>query len=488
MSNPGVSLTAQPDYVTQLSALQRQQKLADMLQQQAAQPLQTDFGNAPAPISWASLLAKGLQAGTSGLLNRDASDKQQALTQGDRQSAIDLAKALTATQPTVGTPDVAPSQAPITAPTLNGQQMPGADASVTLPGVAGTPAAQAPAMSDQQKLAALLSAQGGPQTQGIRDALLPQILQHQNQDYESQLQRQNQTWQNQQPMSLAEQQQIGAQGQQAQQTAQADARFTNQLPMTAAEVAADRRARQQEADTAKYRAAMTGQGLTEGGAPNPAVAGWAQNVLAGNATMQNVPAGLKTPVSDLIASAPTAAYAPLAGQRFSLESNRITGNLMKLPQYSLTANGLPYLQRIDAALKVPGSVSDQDLLDSLTKLNTSGNAITDAQVRVITDGKSYSDWANTIANKFNTGGVLSNDQRQQIKTIANNIFNNYKSGYQPVYDQAAKQLTDAGVPKAFWTIPDLNKLNAPQGTGAAQAAAPAAPKIIRYDANGNRIQ
>ncbi len=155
---------------------------------------------------------------------------------------------------------------------------------------------------------------------------------------------------------------------------------------------------------------------------------------------------------------------------------------MKLPQYELTANGLPYLQRIDAALKIPGSVSDQDLLDSLTKLNTAGNAVTDAQVKIITDGKSFSDWANTIANKFRTGGVLSADQRKQIRDISNSIYANYKKGYQPVYDQATSQLKAAGIPEAFWTIPDLNKLNAGVEAGRSSPASPAAsPRVIHWN-------
>jgi hypothetical protein len=145
-----------------------------------------------------------------------------------------------------------------------------------------------------------------------------------------------------------------------------------------------------------------------------------------------------------------------------LASSAITTPFMKLPQYELTANGLPYLQRIEAAMKTPGSVSDQDLLDSLTKLNTAGNAVTDAQVRLITDGKSYGDWAGTLANKFKNGGVLSDNQRQQIKEIANNIYENYRKGYEPVYEQATSQLKGAGIPEQFWTIPNLNKLNAGQ--------------------------
>ncbi len=191
---------------------------------------------------------------------------------------------------------------------------------------------------------------------------------------------------------------------------------------------------------------------------NPVVDSWVQNIANGSATIANVPAAYKNAVSVAMNSLPTTLYTPLAGSRFTMESNRIVSNFVDLPAYQLTAGGQLYLGRINAALKTPGSVSDQDLLDSLTKLNTGGNAISDAQVRIITDGKSLSDWAGTIQNKFNNGGVLSDNQRQQIQTLAQNIFKSYQDAYQPIYDQVSSQLTAAGVPKAFWTIPDLNTL------------------------------
>jgi hypothetical protein len=191
---------------------------------------------------------------------------------------------------------------------------------------------------------------------------------------------------------------------------------------------------------------------------------WVTAVLNGNSTMASVPAALKTEVAEGIANQPAAAYSPLAASRFTTAANKIVTNFINLPQYQLTANGLPYLQRIQAAMQNPGSVSDQDLLDSLTKLNTAGNAISDAQVKLITGGQSFSDMANVFLNKLGNGGALSNSQRQQIQSIAQSIFANYQKGYQPVYDKVTAQLKSAGIPEAFWTIPDLNNLSA-QATG-----------------------
>lgn len=191
---------------------------------------------------------------------------------------------------------------------------------------------------------------------------------------------------------------------------------------------------------------------------------WMQAVQNGNSTIAQVPIALRTAVAHALntATGPDGqggTYSPLAASRETLAASRIANNFIDLPQYQLTANGLPYLQRIDAALKTPGSVSDQDLLDSLTKLNTAGNAISDAQVKIITDGKSLSDIASTWANKLGNGGVLSNNQRNQIQSIAKAIYANYQKGYQPVYDQVTAQLKAAGIPQQFWTIPDLNNLS-----------------------------
>ncbi len=81
----------------------------------------------------------------------------------------------------------------------------------------------------------------------------------------------------------------------------------------------------------------------------------------------------------------------------------------------------------------------------------------------MTPTSAFDDMANVIGNKLKNGGVLSDSQRKQLSTIASAIFENYKKEYQPIYDQASKQLTAAGIPKAFWTIPDLNTLSVQGG-------------------------
>lgn len=219
------------------------------------------------------------------------------------------------------------------------------------------------------------------------------------------------------------------------------------------------------AETHRHNQQMEGGALDANGMPpidDPVTKSHVANIISGNENMQNVPAAYRNRVSLALQATPTASYSPTGAAKLTLASNRITAPFTNMAAYKLTADGLPYLQRIDAASKTPGSVSDQDLLDSLTKLNTGGNAVTDAQVSLITHGKSFADTIGTWGNKLKNGGVLSDNQREKIKEIANHIYENYRKGYQPVYEQATKQLKDAGIPEPFWTIPDLNKLNAGQ--------------------------
>lgn len=445
------------DYLAQQMQIQRAQQLAKALQDQGSQDIPIlSGGGAQAPIPWTSLLAKVLDKVGSSMQSNRAISEQKSLSAQQQASAQ---KAIQDFSQTPGAYTLPPDlgagttgQAPSSPTTLAQKQQ-------MLPQMA-MQAADNPYL---QSAVPMMTAQMKPQ-----------------------LDRETKLWENSLPMSTAAAQTIAAQGQQSHENAE----FANQLPMTAAQRAANQVALGNLQETRNYHKQMSGSGLMEDGSPNPAVQSWVGNVASGNATLANVPMGLRNAVSNALQSAPKQIFTPLAGQRFTLESSRITHPLTTLPQYQLTANGLPYLQRIDAAMKTPGSVSDQDLLDSLTKLNTAGNAVTDAQIKVITDGKSYSDWAGTLANKFKNGGVLSDNQRGQIKEIANNIYSNYKKGYQPVYDQAVSQLRAAGVPEAFWTIPDLNKLTAGNdkiGGGDGSSGAQVAPAGTKATGPNGRV-
>ena len=151
---------------------------------------------------------------------------------------------------------------------------------------------------------------------------------------------------------------------------------------------------------------------------------------------------------------------PLGDRRYIQASNSLIANYIAQPEYVLTQNALPYLLKIDAAMTVPGSVSDQELLDSFTKMSTAGGVITDAQVAVITGGRSLADVTDVYAKQLASGGVLSDAQRQQIYQLSQITFKNLQAGYQPIYDKATASLTNAGIPSQYWTLPDLNSLAA----------------------------
>lgn len=203
---------------------------------------------------------------------------------------------------------------------------------------------------------------------------------------------------------------------------------------------------------------MGGGGAGGSGADDPRIANYGANVLNGQATLANVPMPFRGQVSDWLATKANGDFSPTSQAKFTRSSSLITHPYTSMSGYKLMSDAAPYIARINAASKTPGSVSDQDLLDSLTKLNTGGNAVTDAQVSLITNGKSYKDWLGTVMNKFQNGGVLSPDQRKQVVDISHNIYGNYRKTYQPIYDKASQQLTAAGIPKQFWTMPDIGSI------------------------------
>ena len=72
---PDISLT---DYSSQLAANARQQRMAELLQQQAMEPIQVmTAGGAQVPIPWTAVLAKVLQSG-AGVYASNRADKRAA--------------------------------------------------------------------------------------------------------------------------------------------------------------------------------------------------------------------------------------------------------------------------------------------------------------------------------------------------------------------------------------------------------------------------
>lgn len=162
-------------------------------------------------------------------------------------------------------------------------------------------------------------------------------------------------------------------------------------------------------------------------------------------------------------------YSPLAASRLATVSNKITAPVRDLPIYQAASQAQVYLPRINSAIANPGSIGDAELLDSIVKLNTGGNAITDSQVNLITGYGSYSDKLDVLKNQVSKkGGALSDQQRQELYSIAKQTVSGYQKAWQPVYDQTVAQLNAAGIPPQFNTLPNLNAI-------AAEAAANSAP-------------
>lgn len=433
------------DYQTTMARLLRQQQFADQSQREAMEPLQAPQG-AVAPISVTNVLAKALQAWGARRQSDKIDERYQQLGQQDRSAADALVAQLTKQTPAVQGPQTTVSG---TLPSLPGQTAPqpqGPQVPIQTP-----TAPPQPALSPEQQMAAILGARGGPQTQMIQGALLPQIMQ-----------RQNKEWDASQPMTRAAREGVQAQIDATNQ----EATYRNKLGPTAAENIGFGLKRQELANEQRKTDMMYGSGT---GVDSPEVAHWSENIRTGIATMQNVPNRFKTAVSDYLATLPGGAFSPLATRRFVMSAGAIAKPYMDMPQYQLTAGAAPYLQRMDAALKMPRptAVSDQELLDSFTKLNTGGNAVTDAQVNIITGNKSLGDWLNVAANKLKGGGPLSDAQRKQIGELAHEVYKNYQKGWEPLAKEVDAKMEGAQIPKAFRIIPDLSKLDALQNPASA---------------------
>ena len=93
---PDISLT---DYSSQLAANARQQRMAELLQQQSMEPIQVmSAGGVQAPIPWTAVLAKVLQAGAGAYASKKA-EKKEAKIKAAREAASEarLAQAISPT-------------------------------------------------------------------------------------------------------------------------------------------------------------------------------------------------------------------------------------------------------------------------------------------------------------------------------------------------------------------------------------------------------
>lgn len=155
----------------------------------------------------------------------------------------------------------------------------------------------------------------------------------------------------------------------------------------------------------------------------------------------------------------TGNYDALTIGRYNRAVNAATTILQKNPTFKNIIGSSAYLDRIEAAVKNPGSVGDQELLDAFTQLNTGGNRVTEAQVHLITNNQSIGDMLNKYKNKLLTGGALSDAQRKEIVSLSQEVYKNYQKSYKPLYEDATKKLKAQGIPKEFWNLPSPETLS-----------------------------
>lgn len=204
------------------------------------------------------------------------------------------------------------------------------------------------------------------------------------------------------------------------------------------------------------------------GPDDPAVLAYKDQVYAGGIDARNVPVEYRTQLVQAMDAEAKQAEAeqkdprlpPIASQRLSQVANTISQGYRETSGYKLAIDGLPYIERIKAAMSQPhSSNSDAELLDAFTKLNNSGNAVTDTQVNLVTGYKSYADMLSTLKNKIvGQGGALSNEQRMQIEKLADATYDNYQKGYAPMYQELTDKLRERKIPESLWPIPNFNKL------------------------------
>ncbi len=214
---------------------------------------------------------------------------------------------------------------------------------------------------------------------------------------------------------------------------------------------------------AKEKAKLDAQLGATGVGGDEVTQSYVDNLLSGTIpNLSSVPMARRDAVSkgaaDLTKAEP-AKLPPVAQQRLQTAASRLVAPYVDSSQYKLAASGLPYIERISAALKNPGSVGDQEAIDALTKLANSGAAVTEAQVKLITGGRSLADWANVTMGKLKNGGVLSQNQRDQIKKVANDTYDAYEKGVTPIYEEATGKLKARGINQAYWPIMDVKSMS-----------------------------
>lgn len=169
-----------------------------------------------------------------------------------------------------------------------------------------------------------------------------------------------------------------------------------------------------------------------------------------NAMKAQVDAAAATPVTG----------SPLNKGRYTRNANSALKNYIASATYQTVSNAVPYLSRIQSALKDPGSITDTSLADSIIKIETGGGQVTDSQISTYFAGQSFADQFAVVGDKIVAkGGVLSPQQRTDLASLAEGTFGYYQQQYEGLYVQAMGALKAQGIPLNYGTnLPDFNSL------------------------------
>jgi LysM repeat protein len=152
-------------------------------------------------------------------------------------------------------------------------------------------------------------------------------------------------------------------------------------------------------------------------------------------------------------------------------ANSIVGSTIKNdPTIKFYLSADPLISRVRGAMSGDGNaVSDQELLDAVTMLNTGGTRPTEAQVGIITHGQSYNDAIDVWKKKLGSGGVLSDANRQQLKDVAEATFTQLENSYKKRLDTYNRELKKAGIDYPILNLADVADIADAGSSGSSSA-------------------
>lgn len=353
------------------------------------------------------------------------------------------------------------------------------------------------AMSEQGGFADRIARSGNP---ALMMQFLPQIAQ-------SQMGRENKIWENQQPMSVANQQQIAAQGTQAQQNAQ----FTNQLPMTAAQQATIAQQRAQMGETSRHNRVEEGiaqnpfgmgmasamgktgpEFLSEIAKTNP---GLAAQLTAVGTYRQPAPAGRTSPTGIKFMTMVNQAFpsfdASQYGAKTKARNDFATGkNGNTVRSLNVAVQHLDQLGQLSEAMgngdvqavnKIGNYFASQTGQPAPSNFNAAKQLVGDEIVKAIVGtGGGVSDREEAA---HNISAASSPQQLAGVIKTYQGLLSGQLVGLKQQYEKSTglQDFEDYLAPET------KAKLQAHGTGGIVPAQGAAAPRVIRYDASGKRL-